>query len=286
MPGARFRRLLFSASVTAATIAPAVAQAQVPSRLPSGGPQAGPITAPAPASTGNVPAPNPSIMLEQPRAGDNMGATIPGPVRSDAGGRPPGPPGCSCGDRHGVSRWWWHRTQCKRQLQEWALGFPEEFNEWPLGSSLYAHGRTLVANGSAARMVFYHYDFVDGSAQLNVRGRDKLAKISQLLPATFFPVVIERTPATPGLDVQRRATVLAALSDSRFPIPPERLVIGPPIAHGLMGVEADVLFYNQLYSLSQGGAGIGGFSGSQGFDASGLSGGALTTGAAAGGLGR
>jgi len=35
-----------------------------------------------------------------------------------------------------------------------------------------------VANGNAARMVFYHYDFVEGTAQLNVRGRDKLVKVS------------------------------------------------------------------------------------------------------------
>ena len=51
-----------------------------------------------------------------------------------------------------------------------------------------------MANGNAARMVFYHYDFVEGTAQLNVRGRDKLVKVAQLLPATFLPVVIERTP--------------------------------------------------------------------------------------------
>src|SRR5262245_8541311 len=29
------------------------------------------------------------------------------------------PPGrCTCGDRRGLSRWRWHRTQCKRHLQE------------------------------------------------------------------------------------------------------------------------------------------------------------------------
>ena len=95
-----------------------------------------------------------------------------------------------------------------------------------------------MANGNAARMVFYHYDFVEGTAQLNVRGRDKLVKVAQLLPATFLPVVIERTPSTPGLDEQRRAGLLAELSGSRFPIPPERVVIGPPVAAGLTGYEA------------------------------------------------
>ena len=85
-----------------------------------------------------------------------------------------------------MSRWWYHKTQCKRRLQECALGYPEEFNEWPLGSSLYAHGRTQVANGNAARMVFYHYDFVEGSPQLNVRGRDKLVEARQVAPREFL----------------------------------------------------------------------------------------------------
>jgi hypothetical protein len=141
-----------------------------------------------------------------------------------------------------------------------------------------------VANGNAARMVFYHYDFVEGTAQLNVRGRDKLVKVAQLLPATFLPVVIERTPSTPGLDEQRRAVLLAELSGSRFPIPPERVVIGPPIAAGLTGYEAIFVYGNQLGALQSGGAGsVGGYGGSSGLSAGGLSGSAVTSGFGAGG---
>jgi hypothetical protein len=183
-----------------------------------------------------------------------------------------------------MSRWWWHKTRCKRALQELALGFPEEFNEWPLGSALYAHGRTQVANGNAARAVFYHYDFQQGSPTLNVRGRDKLAKIAQLLPATFYPIVIERTPDTPGLDEQRRSLLLAELSTGRFCIPAERIVIGPPISAGLTGVEAIYVYGNQLGSLSAGSAfGVGGYSGTQGLGAGGLSASTISAGFGAGG---
>jgi hypothetical protein len=169
-------------------------------------------------------------------------------------------------------------------LQEAALGYPEEFNEWPLGSALYAHGRTQVANGNAARLVFYHYDFVEGSNQLNVRGHDKLAKIAHLLPSSFCPVVIERTPSTPGLDENRRGVILAELSGSRFPVPPERVVIGPPIAAGLAGFEAVIVYGNQLNALSSGGAaGVGGYAGNAGLSAGGLSG---SIGGAVGGFGR
>jgi hypothetical protein len=180
----------------------------------------------------------------------------------------------------------WHKNHCKRVLQECALGYPEEFNEWPLGSSLYAHGRTQVANGNAARMVFYHYDFIEGTPRLNVRGRDKLAKMVPMLPATFNPVVVERTPTTPGLDEQRRAVLLAEMSGSRFPIPPERIVIGPPISAGLTGFEAVFIYGRQIGALQAGtAAGVGGFAGAQGFDASGLSGSAVSSGAG-GGIGR
>jgi hypothetical protein len=132
-------------------------------------------------------------------------------------------------------------------------------------------------------MVFYQYDFIDGTPQLNLRGRDKLAKMVPMLPATFNPVVVERTPSTPGLDEQRRTGLLAQLSGTRFSIPPERVVIGPPISAGLTGFEAVFIYGRQIGAIQAGtGAGVGGFSGSQGFDAGGLSGSAVS----AGGLGR
>ncbi len=249
MPGARIRWLLSAGMGSFALAAMAQVQAQMAPQPQPPAMQVGPVLAPA--------APAAVYQASPP--------VVAAPV--------PPPPACSCGELHGLSRWWWHKTQCKRHLQEWALGYPEEFNEWPLGSSLYAHGRTQVANGNAARMVFYHYDFVDGTDQLNVRGRDKLVKVSRLLPSTFFPVVIERTPSKPGLDEQRRAGLLAELCESRFPIPPERVVIGPPIAAGLTGYEAVYVYGNQLGALQSGGAGgVGAYSGTPGLSAGGLSG--------------
>ena len=49
-----------------------------------------------------------------------------------------------------------------------------------------AGARTQVSNGLAARMVFYHYDFVDGTSQLNTRGRDKLAPIPIIDPQAMY----------------------------------------------------------------------------------------------------
>jgi hypothetical protein len=283
MPGSRVW-WLFSAGLISFTFAgSASVRAQTPS-LPVPGVVVRPSSVTSQPMPGNPSPSGPPMVLEQPAAMPAAGGTAVVPL--PAAGNRANPPahGCSCGERVGVSRWWWHKTHCKRKLQEWALGFPEEFNEWPLGSSLYAHGRTQVANGNAARMVFYRYDFIDHTSQLNTRGRDKLAKISQLLPSTFCPVVVERTPATPGLDEERRATLLGELSGSNFPVPPERIVIGPPIAAGLTGPEAVLLYGSQLSALQQRGAiGAGGYSGAAGFDASGLSGSAITAVPGAGG---
>jgi hypothetical protein len=194
----------------------------------------------------------------------------------------PAPGGCTCGNRRGLSRWRWHRTHCKRHLQDNFLGYAEEFNEWPLGEAAYAHARTQVANGQAARMVFYHYDFVDGTPQLNTRGRDKLAAVAATLPTTFFPIVVERTPKEPGLDQSRKSVLVAELGRGSFPVPAERVLIGPSIANGMTGFESQYIYWQrQIPDLASGGAiggaGATGFvGGGLDFNAGGLSAGAVT----------
>ena len=213
MPHVHRRHLLFAGLMIAGTGAPAATAQE------------------APAASAPLPAPTlPGAVAE--------GVLPAGPFDSPPTAVPPAGT-CTCGNRHGLSRWRWHRTQCKQYLQEHFLGYAEEFNEWPLGESVYAHARTQVANGLAARMVFYHYDFVDGTSQLNLRGRDKLAAVAATLPTTFFPVVVERTPTEPGLDQSRRLTLLTQLAQGSFPVPAERVVIGPRIANGMTGVEAE-----------------------------------------------
>jgi hypothetical protein len=170
-------------------------------------------------------------------------------------------------------------------MQEHFLGYAEEFNEWPLGSSLYAHAQTQIGNGAAARMTFYHYDFVDGTSDLNTRGRDKLAAVAATLPSSFLPVVVERTPKEPGLDQSRKDVLLAELGRGSFPVPSERVLIGPPIAYGMTGYEAyNAIYPRQISNLQSGGA-VGGagatsfVGGSQDFNAGGLSPGAVGVGA-------
>ena len=162
-----------------------------------------------------------------------------------------------------------HRSHCKRCLEEKILGFREEFNEWPLGASLYANCQVQVGNAEAARMTFYHYDFVDGTDKLNLQGLDKLQEIKATLPTNFAPVLVERTPARPALAEARRAMLLADLSRSQFPVPAERVVVGKPVPIGRSGSESAIISLNQLggvlsgsgFRTSIGGMGGGGMGG-------------------------
>jgi hypothetical protein len=177
--------------------------------------------------------------------------------------------------REGRSRRsFWQR--CRQNLQKCFIGFPEEFKAPPLGQFVYLFGRTEVANGDAARMTLYHYDFQEGRAALTSRGKDQLAKITGLLPQNFFPIVIERTTDVPELAEARRRVVLGALAKGTFPVPPERVVIGIPTANGLNGVEAEIIYRTLKTQTENGGVisgqpgsliqgtGVGGFGGATG----------------------
>lgn len=155
----------------------------------------------------------------------------------------PAPASCSSGRPVQRLSFW---TRSKQKFQECFIGHPGEFDAPPLGHFAYLHGRTQVANGEIARMTLYHYDFVDGKAELNARGRYQLEKIAGLLPTNFAPVVIEETANAPGLDEARRLAVFTALTQNRFPVPQERVVVGRPISDGLRGREAEIIHTNML----------------------------------------
>lgn len=161
-------------------------------------------------------------------------------------------------NRPGLFNWRQRHAVHKSHLQEKVLGYPEEFNEWPLGRSLYALNQTQVANGAAARMILNHCDFVGDTTELNYRGRDKLAAIAAQLPSTFNPVIIERTPWAPEVAEARRLIIVERLVRGPFPVPAERVVIAPAIARGLSGAEAVIVDTNRLSSFASGGTISGG----------------------------
>jgi hypothetical protein len=154
-------------------------------------------------------------------------------------------------------RWVWSLRQC-------FLGWDEEFQEPPLGSSVFAFGNAQVANAEAAQMVLYQCDFLPGSSQLTPKGAERLAHLVKALSRNFCPLVIEATPCAPGVDEARRLLVVNEAARCGFAVPPERVVIGKPPAVGLSGLESMLIYTNLLNQTQAQGRGSTGASGSAG----------------------
>jgi hypothetical protein len=157
--------------------------------------------------------------------------------------------GTNCGAKDMGSSWQLWRAEKHAACQAHFWGYPAEFVAPPLGATIHTHFRTMVANGEAASMVLYHADFVYGSNALNLHGRDELTRIAALLQGCGAPIIIERTPEAPGLAEARRSAILNILAFNNIVIPPERVLIGPPIAIGLSGVDAQALNLLSLQNL-------------------------------------
>ncbi|MBC8117925.1 MAG: hypothetical protein H7062_26335 [Candidatus Saccharimonas sp.] len=146
----------------------------------------------------------------------------------------------------------------KQRCQAKYWGYPEEFCEPPLGSMLLGYQMTQVANGQAARMALYQYDFLPASDQLNARGKAQLAKIAIWLPTNAFPVFVEPTPASPDLDERRRLAVWHELSTNHFSIPSGGVIVGRPNVRGLDAGDALLLDRNRLGLTASRGISSGG----------------------------
>jgi len=227
---------------------------------------------------------SPALAQSLPGAGEVMALPDDAPARTTETLPPPRPAATaptvrplavipaasSCGAEcaTGRSRWSWQgwRAEKHAQCQAHFWGYPAEFEAPPLGATIHGHFQTMVANGEAASMVLYRCDFKEGSNELNLRGRDQLTKMAGLVGVNNFPIVIERTPEAPALAEARRTAILNVLAMNSIVLPPERVRIGVPIAHGLAGSDAQVLYPYQLRNMQyqalplpflSGGAGLG-----------------------------
>jgi len=142
-------------------------------------------------------------------------------------------------------------------------GYPQEFCDLPLGAVLQGQMMAQVANGQAARMALYQYDFQLASDRLNASGRAQLAKIARWLPMNDFPLFVEPTSANPELDERRRQMVWQELSNHQISIPLERILLGRPNVRGLDASDAISIDRNrQGLTFSRGISSGGGTSGS------------------------
>lgn len=100
----------------------------------------------------------------------------------------------------------------------------------PFGTAVQAHVATQVLNGFAARMVLYHYDFLDPAAgdtsQLSLSGQRRLQEIIRISPPSNpFPIVVESTLGNARLDAARQAHVIEMLARSNVSL---AVIVGIP----------------------------------------------------------
>lgn len=179
--------------------------------------------------------------------------------------------GCICPENYRKKRLF--RRKCRVHPKVDLSSLPNPFEEIPLGLQLNETMSTQVRNYENTRQIFYHYDFINNSAELNHAGQNKLARISQNAFANFAPIVVESTPRQPGVDHARRLHLVQTMANNGIPIPAERIIVAGAVNRGLSGPDAIILYNRSLGDLQQspgssgisgsaGGGGVGGLTGS------------------------
>ncbi len=162
--------------------------------------------------------------------------------------------------RSALSRWWHYRAKPHMQYSHW--GYPEFFEEMPLGSSVRAHECAQIAMGLKERLVLYQYDFYENSTRLNRHGQQRLNDLAAGFPHwAQYRLVIEATPKHPSLAFARRNHVMHLLEASNIPA---RVEVDVPRNRMVQGEEAILInqhFLRQVQSgspVTQTGSGFGG----------------------------
>ncbi len=147
-----------------------------------------------------------------------------------------------------LSRWWHERTKPCLQYSHW--GYPEYFEETPLGASLGATQSVQICNGWASRLMLYHYDFCDGAPSLNFHGQRRLNELATTFPTwAHLSLRVQATPDDPGLGQARREYVAKVLAGAGVPA---RVEIGWPTEVSPFGDETRIVNQNLLRRVQSG----------------------------------
>jgi hypothetical protein len=144
-------------------------------------------------------------------------------------------------------------TQPRLAWSHW--GYPEQYIEPPLGATVYAPVEVQIANGQAAQMVLYDYDFYDtgkDAATLNTRGRRQLAKIALLASRTPHPIIVEYLADRDELNELRRQHVVEELQKLSIEVPEIRVIVGQPPLTVLSGDDALAIIQGLLRRTASG----------------------------------
>ncbi len=140
-------------------------------------------------------------------------------------------------------------------------GFPERLHPPALGSSIMRFQLLQIAQGQAARMALYQYDFLPDSPQLNPRGHHQLTRIAHWAGMNPFPIFVEPVRGCPELTELRRQAVWHQLSLVHGEFPIERVLVGCPVSRGLDAMDALSIDHNRNELTNSRGISAGGTEG-------------------------
>lgn len=126
----------------------------------------------------------------------------------------------------------------------------------PAGSALYGFMSTQIANGLAAQLTLYHYDFYNNGpwhGRLSPRGRLQISRLARRLEFSVSPLVIETT-GDAAMDERRRRSVVEELSSIGVAADGTRVVLGYPEKQGIDGIEALLTRQSLLQQTAQQGS--------------------------------
>lgn len=134
------------------------------------------------------------------------------------------------GDTECASPSWRDRWADWKSRFCWNLkGRPEAYTPVPLGESFHQARNTQVANGYAAQMVMYEYDFVDSDLpnadQLKTEGRRRLQRLLPAMSQYGQTMIVEET-GDAKLDQLRCARVRETIRALGFEFDADRIVSG------------------------------------------------------------
>lgn len=155
---------------------------------------------------------------------------------------------CDCPPACTKKMGWWARYKARKQEKYW--GYPEEFEELPLGYLSTEIMCGQIRRGEKARLTLYDYDFMTGTAVLNARGQQRVAQLALLAMQRGESLTIQSVDA--NLDAARYQSVVDA-ANRACGLDPSQVVVGQPIAGGLNGEEALIHRETQLENASQSG---------------------------------
>jgi hypothetical protein len=161
-----------------------------------------------------------------------------------------------CGENETCRGWRQHLRRWKLKMQASHWGFPEYFNEPPLGASVDAARDAQIAQGVRDQLFLHHVDFYpDNTARadrLTPYGELRLHEVVRKAIDHGLPLRIETVVGRADLDQARRVSVIEYCRAKGLDIPAEMIVVDVQ-QRGVSAKEAADIYYNQLQQTKNGG---------------------------------